>query len=293
MIKNGNHDNLKEFRKDFSKIPKLLKEYSLKAKKDLVEYHGHSWKHFGKNLAATGLPRVFLLTFLYSGLETVVPKLFHNSSEFLKFFPEMSNYSSIVLRSTLVAPLIVGGYLEDKFRIKSRKRGKGSFAHKDGKLGTKLNFMSNFPGYFWRFGASFKDSGLMTLATAPLSYFSSRVEGFLTDLSKYAFLGYKPSERIPEWMKKIPRGVNIGIATSTAVLFAAGTYGNYKLADKISLDKNDTKKEIKMNFLEKKTLLEAYPEFKNFSIKDYTTLPDGLKVDTFHNLKKNKYFEDF
>ena len=283
---------LEEFRNDLLKIPESFKEYLIKSKNDLVEYHDHSWKTFGKDLAATGLPRVFLLTFFYSALETVVPKLFHNSSEFLNFFPDMTNSGSLFLRTLLAVPLAFGGYIEDKFRTKNRSKGTGSAAHKDGKLGSKLNFLTNFPVYFLKFGGNLKDSSVITFAALPISYISSRVEGFLTDLSKYAFLGKEPSERIPDLFKKSSRWLNMAFASSIALTLAAGTFVNYKYSDYLNSHKNPSRKEIKFNSLEMKTLEETYPEFENFSKRKYVlkyslSEADGTRVDTQRYFQKN------
>lgn len=291
-MNNKDLKKLEEFREDILKIPESFKRHLIKSKDALVEYHSHSWKNFGKDLAATGLPRVFLLTFFYSALETVVPKLFNNGSEFLNFFPDMTNSSSLFLRTLLAVPLSFGGYIEDKFRTKNRKKGNGSAAHKDGKLGSKLNFLTNFPVYFLKFGENLKDSSVITLAALPISYISSRVEGFLTDLSKYAFLGKEPSERIPDLLKKSPRWVSIALASSIAVTLTLGTFGNYKYSDYLNSHKNPLRKEIKFNSLEMKTLEETYPEFKNLfeggGISNYSpSETDGTRVYMQRNFHKD------
>jgi len=288
MDKNENFEKLEEFRKDITGLWDNFKKYLVKSKDSLIEYHGHSWNHFGKNLMATGGSALMLAYPLYSFVETVLPKLIHQGSDFLPFFPDMGSEKSFWLRLAVAPFIVAGGYLSDKGRKEIRKKNKnGSAGHKDGSFMTKFNSSVNIIPYTFRFGGDVLKAGIQTIISSPIVYTIGRIEGFTTDLFKYAFLNYEPSERIPEKLKKAPRWANAGLASLMIGISISGTYVNYRYSDYLASQKEITKKEIKLNNLEKSSLDNYFPEFKKNSLASYILPADGVKVDTPKYFSKN------
>ncbi|MBU2612213.1 MAG: diphthine--ammonia ligase [Nanoarchaeota archaeon] len=204
--------------KDFDKLDELRKDFNnfyKKVKEGLKDYHNHSWKNFFKDFGVCGLSSVTLATPLYAFIETVLPKGVNSFPEVFEFFPDMGVEDSQILRAALIPFIMLGGYVSDKLRTKSRKNIKnGSVGHHDGSFGSKFNFVTNIIPYGIKFNGDLLKAGIMTAGSIPVSYFTGMAEGFTTDFLKHSILNEKPTERIPFSLEKASRKMKIGVLFS-------------------------------------------------------------------------------
>ncbi|PJE81499.1 hypothetical protein COU58_02225 [Candidatus Pacearchaeota archaeon CG10_big_fil_rev_8_21_14_0_10_32_42] len=242
----------------------------------LKEYHNSDLKNFSKDFLACGLSALSLATPMYAFLETVFPKIVNKIPEISHFFPDMTSEDSIELRLGLSPFILLGGYIADKLRIKSRRKAKGnnSIGHHDGSFGTKLGFLTNIIPYGIKFGDLSK-TGILTSFSIPIYYVIGRAEGFTMDFFKHVIKNEAPTERIPKKLWENSRKIKISLAGLIFATSIALTAGVYKTSDYLSESKE--KKEEKVGNLEKISLRNDAFHFR-IPLKDYSAPADGLRV---------------
>ena len=255
-------------------------------KEDLKDYYDHKWNLFFRDFSACGLGAVIVATPLYAFYESVLPKLMRSLPDFMQVLTEMSSDESKVLRWSLLP--VIGGvaYFVDKGRIFSRNYfKKKSFGNHDGMYNSVLGPLTNSVPYGIKFGGDLSKVIPTTLGTLPLAYFVGIIEGFFTDTMK-DLLGFENTNRLPKVVQNFSQKTKLGLAGLMVASSLALTHGIYEFSDSFESKRDETKKEVKLNNLEKFILEKPSFESKLDSLIPFITQRDGVIVDTPKFIRK-------
>ena len=291
-MNNYKEDKLEKLKEDAKSSIQKLAQSAEVLYEDIKDYHHHNGGDFSKDLAVCGLSALTITFPFYSFFETDLTKLIHMGPGLLKFFPDLNSHESLILRLFVLPAVVVGGYVGDKIRIRSRKKIKEeSMGHHDGKFGSKAGFGTNIIPYGIKFWGEWANAAIMTLGSLPISYTLGRIEGFVTDFMKHSILNETPTERIPDYIKNLSRKSKLALAGLMVASSSFATYENYNLSDYLSkISSQKIKTEIKINSLEKNLLNKKYSEFKKWEMRNSSVTNDGTRVYKTKNYLTSENF---
>ena len=281
-------------------IPKRIKEISKdEVKENILNYYEGKWNNFAKDYLACGIGETLLSAPVWAFLETWGARAV---SEVLPFVHQYGVELSKTQRSWWAfANLVALGYVSHKGRgafrwffkyDDSQEKLVDSLGHEkkvlghDGKLGLAVGTLSSFAGYLLGKNYGFSQVASQTGLSPVGNYTIGAANGLANDVMQEC-LDLSHPKRLPEWMKEINKQEKnslIGLMILGSFLSVKLIYGSY---DAVFPVKDLTKKEIKLNKLERFSLDNYFPEFKKGSLTSYVLPADGVKVDTPKYFSKN------
>ncbi len=281
-------------------IPKRIKEVSFEEiRENILKYYDGKWSNFAKDYIACGIGESLISAPIWAFLETWGSKL---SSEVLPFVHSYGvEFSKIQREGWVLANLALLGYVSHKGRSAFRWFFKYDDSHElvdglghkktvsghDGKLGLLVGTLTSGAGYLLG-----KKLGLHQVASqtglAPIGTYSAGVSNGIANDFMQECVGLSHPKRVPGWIKNLSQSKKYALAG--LMVFSSFTlvneiYNSYNANFGLN---TPIKQELNQKSLEKITLNESFPEFKNFSMRDYVTPVDGVRVDTQKYLTKSK-----
>ncbi len=290
-------------------IPKRINEISKDEVKEIVSnYYGGKWSNFVKDYVACGVGETVLSAPIWATLETWGAKAVSEVFPFLHQYGV--EFSKTQRWGWAALNLLLLGYVSHKGRSAfrwffkyddSQKELVDSLGHKkkvmghDGKLGMVVGTITSGIGYFLGKHYSVVQSATQTGISPVGNYTVGAANGLANDITQECLDASHP-KRVPSWIKKLPKQEKhslFGLLALSSFLSLNLIYGTYDLAFPT---KDPTKKEIKLNNLEKFSLENSFPEFKLASSNESSYEIFKQRKKSFEELfskSKNLYEENY